>query len=352
VDVNWEYMPGLWVSEKGEAYVAHGTAVLKRSAAGHWKRIYEGSGVERLTAIWGTPRNELFVASLTSASMMQGEGLSKIDATIWRYDGKRWTKEHSDPQVSITAIWGAGDEVWATGADRSSLMKIPTAACSGGCPRGSLHPDVIDVSVHQGILLHRINGSWRRVELPKGLPMLSSVWASGTNNVYIGTLGRGLWHFDGESWERHQLRGPRPGNSVISVYEGDSFAEPRDLDFIHAIWGAPEKRILVRAGPFGPGMIGQVLVVLDETTRRTVEDLESPPSSMHGTADHVLGSLAFGGVAELRDGKWTTFHLGGGEVSGGWGDGEVSGVWAGKDYDYALCREGKFWFRKHEKRQD
>jgi hypothetical protein len=317
----WEYRPSLWVSDDGEAYLAHGRSVLKRSAPGQWEGIFEddlAGGV--LTALWGASGDEIFVGSSTGF--------------ISRYDGESWTREFSDEQLSITAIWTSGDDAWATGADRSSSMRFRAGACRRGGCRSDEEGGM--VSVHRGLLLQRVGGAWRKVRLPDQLPTLSSVWASSPDDVYVGTIGRGLWHFDGNEWKRRAVR--RSESDAKPLPSSLTDAKARELDFIHAIWGASESQLFVVASPMPHvSWVGITLLELDRDTSKTVK-LNSyvEPGGLHGDPEHVLAAIGYYGVAQLRDDEWTRFRR----------IGEVVRVWAGAEYDYALSREGYFWFRR------
>jgi hypothetical protein len=183
----WKHGPGLWATEDGIAYVAYRRSVLRRSGPGQWTAAYElDDPNDILTAIWGTSAGDLFAGT--------------YDGTISRFAGGQWTKEYYGQLVSITAMFGAGDHVWAAGADLTSPITVKTGACRPRCPPHTFQAEGEEKAVHKGILLRREGASWSKIRLPDGTPTLSSIWASSESDIYIGTLGRGLWHFDGFRW--------------------------------------------------------------------------------------------------------------------------------------------------------
>jgi hypothetical protein len=336
---SWSWLPGLWASDDGTAYVAFGTAVLKRTGPGKWESIYEDNSevaipgntarslyVAVLTSIWGSSNDELYVGS--SAGFVS------------RYDGKNWTREFADAQASITAIWGSGNDVWASGADLSSTMTFRAAACRQDAPCLSFDREGEMFSAHRALLLRRVDGAWRRVDLPDSLPTLSSVWASGPSDVYVGTLGAGLWHFDGGRWSRRILQRSASDKKDLSPAGlSGSDHRYRSPDFVHAIRGVPNGQLFVQASPHGyTSHVGRMLFVLKDGGSESIRtDCLVEPGGIEAQEDRVLVPMGHCGMVELQGEVRTRYRA----------LGDVQRVWAGEQYDYALSDEGHFWFRKH-----
>ncbi len=94
----------IWGLGAGQLYVTGSGGSLFQSAdAKNWTpHVVDGGAGEQLEAVFGTSADELFVVG--------------AEGSIFRGSGGSWTKEGT-AGTKLRAIWGAGGDLWAAGAD-------------------------------------------------------------------------------------------------------------------------------------------------------------------------------------------------------------------------------------------
>jgi hypothetical protein len=219
------YAGALWASSPSDLFVTgtdrsdplHLGLVLHYD--GHqWTEQFRGSGSGSPSALWGSSPTNVFGVG--------GE-------TIWHYDGSHWLPVHSGDHAVYRAIWGASTHLfavgWLEGLKTEGLVdhydgatwRPPEVAInawgdiydvSGTSPNdvfivGSQIPPYgvpIGTPDFFHIVLHYDGSTWSEsfhiYEDHEVGSLMTAVWASAGNDVFVVGLHGNIWHFDGSVW--------------------------------------------------------------------------------------------------------------------------------------------------------
>jgi hypothetical protein len=119
----------------------------------------------QVNALWGSAANDIWAV-----------GFSYSGSQIWHYDGRAW-KHATVPMFNgmLTAVWGfCASDVWAVGEEQAP-----------GRLRGNQQAAVV---------LHFDGQSWSRVDVGTGVPSLSAVGGTGSDDLWVGGRAATMLH--------------------------------------------------------------------------------------------------------------------------------------------------------------
>ena len=275
---------GVWVAGAGNVYAVGASGTVVHYNGAHWTTMSTPSGTGNLRAIWGNDATHmwavgdngrvLFGNGTTWVTQSSGtsEGLTGVwgdaatdvyaagaNGAIIRFTGS-WSSMSSGSSNNLAAIGGStATDIWAVGNDGTTLhyngaawstvgpnSGIPLTGVTAGSSSG-----IWAVGI-QGSLLSSAGSVWQ-VSMQSGLSYYS-VWASGSTDVYVASLGTVL-HYNGSQWTNAYVSpadsmdaiwggGPQPAtvytageNGYLAALSGGTWTN-QDFDVaIYCLWG-------------------------------------------------------------------------------------------------------------------
>ncbi len=253
------FISGLWADASTVIGVGLDLAILRRDTAGFEPQI--GVPVS-VAAMYGTGPDDAFVAArdglyhydgeLWSRSIVDGNGLDQNPyvglwgsgpddwfavsqwPTIDHWNGATWEVVDMTAEVAYLGwISGTGpDDVWTVG-DEGAIFHWGADHTWTPVPSGTtetlwvVHAFAPDDVIAAGDAVLRYDGvSWN----PQSTPIsefFDSIWASGPDDIYLGSGNGGLVHWNGVAWTEVELASP----------------------YIQGMWGTAADDVFVVAGP-------------------------------------------------------------------------------------------------------
>ena len=180
---------------------------------------------ERATDVWyvgGAP------AATTGVILRDdGERITSLEAPPATTSSAALFKVHGLPNGEVWMVGQRGRALVYDGAnlhDRRAATPLPLISLHGTDPAGLYAVG----GVSGGVILRNEGGVWID-ETPRGLPMMSGVWATGRDEAYAAGFNGNLWRRTGGAW--------------VEVAP----APPTFEDF-HAVWVDPEGGLWAAGG--------------------------------------------------------------------------------------------------------
>lgn len=152
---------GVFTTSDGDVFGVGEHGIILHAPAGGGAIVDETFDPDHtLWGVWGTSASDLWAVG--------------SDGVVLHRGNAGWAAETGVPPATrLSAVWGAGGELWAVGRQ-----------ADGGAT-----------------ILHRApTGSWRAETLPGATGELAALWGSSGSDVWAVGAGFGIVHFDGNAW--------------------------------------------------------------------------------------------------------------------------------------------------------
>ncbi|MEO8563495.1 MAG: hypothetical protein ABI601_15555 [bacterium] len=175
-----------------------------------WKRdtLTRTQSVEFMQTVWGFSATDVWVG-----------GPSGGPTTLQHWNGSSWTPAGgyctlTPLKCETTSLWGAAsNDVWAVGSefvhyDGSAWTFFATPAATLRAVWGVASNDIY-AGGNNGDIYHYDGATWTalsHVTTGLGTQLVSTIWGTGTSNIYVGTSdpattgGLGVRRFNGSTW--------------------------------------------------------------------------------------------------------------------------------------------------------
>jgi len=267
----------LWGAGPDDLFAACSDGKVLRLRQGSWKVVRRASAGTELRGIWGSGPSDVFAVGIKQ------ESADPIKGVLLHFDADAEpTQDEFEEQfrVELHAVWGSGkDDVFAAGehnfiyhfdGESWDVMSLPLGSSLRGL-WGSGPNNVFAAGVN-GALLHFDGAEWSSVAktsagnsvdqtlsciwgsadrvlvggasgtllsletsfLPIRVPGVSwpgGLWGSSARDVFVGGIGEGVAHFDGEVWRMTPNSAALSGSAAFSrvVINAISGTSPQDV---------------------------------------------------------------------------------------------------------------------------
>jgi hypothetical protein len=244
----------------------------------HWDgQNYTVEDLRDVRSIWGAQASELW------ATDTMGQ--------LHRYDGSRWSAV-TEPEVFARHVWGrAADDVWVLGNKVMHWNGTIWTERSPSEPKywSDIHAISADdawMVASDGSVAHWDGSTWTATKIGDQNTLLSSVWMSGTDDVWaVGDFMGHIWRFDGTSWQDMGAPLEFPGQQI------------------HAVWGSAPDDVWFGGGPGREGTAR--LVHWDGQSFNIAQRLDyGDIRQIHGNGPNDFWVVGEHGIVSRFTGEW------------------------------------------------
>jgi len=304
-----QFFTGVWGSDVGDVFAVGTNGAIAHSDGGdRWRYLVSPSqSAAVLRAIWGSGPRDVFAVG--------------DNGTILHYDGASWSPQSSGVTGFITSVSGSGpNDVYAVGGGpilhydgtgwnvtATYLQSFNAVWVSGDgqafvAGTETTPPTNMMDGSYDGIVLRWDGLQWSE-SLRVPAEMLSLIWGSDSNDVFVGSntetaatpTATVIRHWDGNAWSITASYEARPLGGIaghahddaytfdspgISHWDGRSWSSIKTLTGINAVWAGAGEVFAVgddgiyhwRGTRWGPADAGATLPALNAVWAASADD--------------------------------------------------------------------------------